>query len=1290
MLNSGGEFSLLSKIRTSVLRTFAFFDPSYVIRLHQTSTSITINDIDYSVGEKKVDIRLFETECSVINYGNTIDIENILDYMLVPSRSSKSMNITPQKALPQSQCMINTTHPYLGWELYITCGGVTINHIKLPGDKLQHLVYQLALPLAMPLVVSRDDVLLNQEWARQVFGDSIYQLVTINAIRTIFVYALIDLLEKYADQSSNGYLIRNIIQTALRHLIVNDNYLVVPVTQGRSAAANQILGMGRKVLQLRRWSYHNAHDFLTRKLQVVKRYVGYTMLKCVLDSQPISIDGFNDLIFAPFDVSREDILSYENKMSIQMPLFDIGTSLSEKMETDINLFMGLMSLMYDEPPCPERKQALGILYRYVLNNSRFVFPFDTIYGSYNFPEYTGIGDRLFVSNLDQDGDITVTNMFFFFALSVLDLLFVDREDIVDAVVLYLNHLTLPALNACSMSKIVLLQGYVRGTCLAGFEPSVELRTFHNYRDVLQIKYPAYYSDALILPQFNSVFTKTSIAPSQKDSSLHMFSTAATRGYLEYQMHITGANRILGPEYAYKTAVVYSACMLRLAKLSIMNTSNQDRLSVIRQEFLVRYDDKLCEIIYDEDFTPVIINVQDTTAKVSSYELRIYQPMVEFVKIVQSYKISPPRPIPQEPGEIEGEFYVTQLINLLARKEIDTRVGRLGSTYLLEAANAPKGMELQSLQIVLRSGTDKEYFSAALTELLQNSIDAIRRVSGEGGHYIEVDTDGYSYSVADTVGIDPVHIPSLLIPFLSSKNGADVSTGEMGTGFYSILREDMVRHVDIITLHSGRSLRLRLKVDGNDIHVSWKIDPYSNVDGENGTRIVVTLLSHNKDATNVASARIGNFVQSFGPYINIPFRFNRTPLQFARMRLLAQNDYYEVYTSESVSRFASILMTNMVPYGYLDDHITTLESETYNRTIRMLLSQNFIVNIKKNGYKPVQSRNRLNVTHTMDVNLIARMVGRAARFFSFAEYLPLMGRSFTASSVPVINYDEFVTHIGHNDNNGLEYLLGRLLYVDVKKIVNIAESAMIFQSEDIPIIMGRVHVPALKFIDTTTMDEDVRFILTPFYINARVLDTIRNKQQQEGKSQDVRDEEKKRCLEKADTIFDERAMRFYQGVIDIYWKRLLVYRETKTLVASMVSQVPTLHIEYLPTSTAQAHYSLGEHKIVFNIKHTDTLPTYQSVLRLLNRAREQPSIIPTLINTDSKLIQMFAILGGEPGTLWHELLHAVLNLNCTDNNSAHAPITIDGISRTFPEMASMIMELLTSKPGFYEEIIALDH
>lgn len=101
--------------------------------------------------------------------------------------------------------------------------------------------------------------------------------------------------------------------------------------------------------------------------------------------------------------------------------------------------------------------------------------------------------------------------------------------------------------------------------------------------------------------------------------------------------------------------------------------------------------------------------------------------------------------------------------------------------------------LQIIEIATNEGTTKPFIEATMTELVQNSIDAIREFNPVN-KTIEINLNKSSdeksliLTIRDYIGMSSTAFVYVGIPFLSTKTPSELVTGEMGSGFFNSYRE----------------------------------------------------------------------------------------------------------------------------------------------------------------------------------------------------------------------------------------------------------------------------------------------------------------------------------------------------------------------------------------------------------------------------------------------------------------------------------------------------------------------
>ena len=118
------------------------------------------------------------------------------------------------------------------------------------------------------------------------------------------------------------------------------------------------------------------------------------------------------------------------------------------------------------------------------------------------------------------------------------------------------------------------------------------------------------------------------------------------------------------------------------------------------------------------------------------------------------------------------------------------------TQVESTIDASKPSNWQLVELAINAGTTIDPTIMAITEAVQNSIDAIRKRASttipKGVVKIQhgkLKTGEYYFSIYDDVGIPLASYNALTIPYYSQKDSTDPNvTGEMGNGLFNIYRE----------------------------------------------------------------------------------------------------------------------------------------------------------------------------------------------------------------------------------------------------------------------------------------------------------------------------------------------------------------------------------------------------------------------------------------------------------------------------------------------------------------------
>ena len=315
------------------------------------------------------------------------------------------------------------------------------------------------------------------------------------------------------------------------------------------------------------------------------------------------------------------------------------------------------------------------------------------------------------------------------------------------------------------------------------------------------------------------------------------------------------------------------------------------------------------------------------------------------------------------GEDYYQFTAKQLINTIFNKN-DIQ----GMNWLTDVSKENSETKLQVIDIAVNVGTSKDFIMAVMTELTQNSIDAMNKLSPE---------DNVDKSIRVSIGLndnrslilefwDPVGIPdpgilSILIPFLSTKSAQELlNAGEMGSGFFNTYRQPWVKNVIIETDNLTRSIKILATplVDPSDTNRVVDINYELRIGESSGNRGTKISLIFNNLSQDMKTELISNtifFTRDFISQQEIDVYMNGELIKWPKTLIYEEEGV--TFHSAGLGTFVSILNTSGIPFNYLDSYLTNMQ---ICPKIKDLVSTGIVVNLPKSLYKPVQSRNRLNI------------------------------------------------------------------------------------------------------------------------------------------------------------------------------------------------------------------------------------------------------------------------------------------------------------------------------------------
>ena len=202
-----------------------------------------------------------------------------------------------------------------------------------------------------------------------------------------------------------------------------------------------------------------------------------------------------------------------------------------------------------------------------------------------------------------------------------------------------------------------------------------------------------------------------------------------------------------------------------------------------------------------------------------------------------------------------------------------------ANYGREREEAKKTQPLQIVEIAINEGTTKPFLEAIMTELTQNSVDAIRELSVKNDEInlqlsISPEKDYLMFSITDFVGMSTKAFVYIGVPFLSTKTPSELVTGEMGSGFFNVYREsDLVRIItkgpDGVFMSTDEPIRDEKSRRVVDVRKTVSKSYF----GTKGTIIDVRIPVTSNDQIIDLSTRAFRMASQVLGLINIPITYN---------------------------------------------------------------------------------------------------------------------------------------------------------------------------------------------------------------------------------------------------------------------------------------------------------------------------------------------------------------------------------------------------------------------------------
>ena len=316
-------------------------------------------------------------------------------------------------------------------------------------------------------------------------------------------------------------------------------------------------------------------------------------------------------------------------------------------------------------------------------------------------------------------------------------------------------------------------------------------------------------------------------------------------------------------------------------------------------------------------------------------------------------------VPKSILDLNNPFSLKQLISYVFKNDDITFDVEKLKRIELGAQLQNGGAQLQILEIAVDASTSKSFLEATMTELVQNSMDAIRS-QGVGNPRINFEIGLNSdnkpiISITDYVGMTIDNIKALSIPFYSNKVASNLVTGEMGTGFFNIYRGSEL--VVIETVKNGNAIIIKdvpIRKGGRIQDIEKNFIQYETKE-KNKTKITFVIDSDLSTVQSIANYYIYNVIG----YMNLNEVHLNSELIVKNKTLINYNDDLEIYLMEMDD--VSFVFTKGVPFSTFENYFGGDSFSNLPKGTLDFLSSGIILNMKHGFYTPVQSRTRLNIS-----------------------------------------------------------------------------------------------------------------------------------------------------------------------------------------------------------------------------------------------------------------------------------------------------------------------------------------
>ena len=590
-----------------------------------------------------------------------------------------------------------------------------------------------------------------------------------------------------------------------------------------------------------------------------------------------------------------------------------------------------------------------------------------------------------------------------------------------------------------------------------------------------------------------------------------------------------------------------------------------------------------------------------------------------------------------------KYTLLQLFNSVFSSSFPSIDNWTQSDNLRKIAKISIDNNLQALEIVINEGTSREPIQSFIFETFQNAIDIIRQTQENVDNIIINISPGtsiqneVSYQISDPIGLNSKALLSLSIPFLSTKTKSQLTTGEIGSGFFNVYRiaKRVIiesRNDFIIDKPIFKNNRI---VDINRYHIP-------NINAFNGTRITIELLYQTNDEKKMREEKLYQITEITNNCLGIlpltGFKINvNHEIHLIERKEIYNDGYFIGYKVPDL--YDSYVLTKDIPF----DRLEKLFSPFVSEEIGMILSNGLVVNFLNDAYSPVQSRT------TLSMNSKQKQVFE--KFLSNFIYLALLTKQIETRN------HNYINNFNSEESSSQVYSNSKLYdsykdKIDLKSDTNLFLSTYVLDGErynfsqiiDILIKMeisniDLIHYEAKKLVNNEILYKAVLFYLLPKEKSRLIDETLKKKE----KTKEIK-------------FYDNQFPTLF---ISCYWKLL-----------NLKQEVPKVYVTDLNPGVLGS-YNRETHSIKLNPEiKTLSKPYTEEKLLLFIRGEGITFYGNTM----------------PASTVIHELLHAIKS---SEHSGGHDAIEIDGTLLSFDDAANYYYRKVLEK-GLLKLIIDSDH